>query len=294
MKTLEERNKNYLNMYLPRIRAEIKRKFWMIGSFIFIWAFLKITLNFSLPAPSFFIMSFLLLFNSLSYVLFQKSKNIKAEMAIDWHFLAVFLDIIAMAAMIYYLGGIVWIAPFFYSFIVANLFWLFPRDKAFFLTGACLLSLVTLAGLQYLGALPDFYAFPWDPWEAHEMQSLAYVVVTATGSLLVILILGFSSDFFRRTLEGQIKEIRIAEKKLRETKELLEIEVKNKTADLAIEKKRLEQEITNRTKELEERHKAVQKRTKELEFSHQTAIEREIRMVEIKERISQLENKKNG
>ena len=288
------KNNNQIDSYLPRIRADIQRKFWMQGGFFLVAIFLKLVTKVILPIPLFLIVLFLSLINAGNYILFIKDKRKKAETVIDWYFLTVFLDIIALTVAIYYLGGIVWIGPFFYSLTIVNLFWLFPKNKAFFLIGACLLSLVTLISLQYLGAIPDFYAFPWDPWEENIVQSLPYVVVTAIGSLVVILILGFSNDLFRRTLERQITEISRAGKNLGRTKELLEIEVKNQTADLFQKKENLEKEIEERTKELEERKKNVQTRIKELERFHKVAVEREIKMIELKERISRLKDEEEN
>ena len=111
-------------------------------------------------------------------------------------------------------------------------------------------------------------------------------------SLAIIGILGYSSDLFRQKLDKQILQIKKAGEDLKVAKEFLEIEIKNKTSDLAAEKKKLEEEVAGRTRELEETIRISQRRLSELEDFHQEAVRKELEMIEIKDKIA--ENKKDG
>lgn len=91
-------------------------------------------------------------------------------------------------------------------------------------------------------------------------------------------------------LEKEVAERQMAQKDLQEKALLLEDEIKKRQmAQEAVEKlnKELEQRVRERTTELEEKNAELQK-------TLQTFVGRELRMVELKERIRELEGQSSG
>lgn len=274
--------------YLPRIKADINGRFPMIGSFLVLSIFLKLILKNNFSTTICLIVFLILLFSFVDLLIFKKFEKKSPQIVIDSYFANNCLDVLLLAVVIYLLGGIGWIGPFFYSLVIINIFWLFPKDKAIFLITLCLLSLIILVGLQYFRFLPDFYIF--SP-EKRNMQDFYYAFATTIASLAIIFFLSYYSDIFRRILDNQILNLEAAKRKLTGTKKKLEDEANSRTEELAKEKRRLEIEITTRTRELEDRKKIAQERVRELERFHGTAVARELEMVRLKEQITKLKNK---
>jgi len=78
-----------------------------------------------------------------------------------------------------------------------------------------------------------------------------------------------------------IKDLRESYSALEEAKTVLEIKVKARTRELRELAEGLEEEVKRRTAE-------VQERMKELERFHKLAVDRELKMIELKEEIKKL------
>jgi len=284
-KKMEEIHNNKTHDRLPRVRTYIERKFWVIGGFFIVATFLRLVFSKVFLETIISIIIFLFLFNCINLFVFNKFKNKSAKLIIDFYFLSTFLDIILMAIIIYFLGGIIWLSPFFYSLIMVNLFFLFPKNKAIFLNGLCLVSLIFLIALEYSKAIPYFSFSPWGPENENNVQNTYYALITTIGALAVIFFLSFSSDLFRQTLEAQIVKIKETETEIKKNKNKLEVEIGKRTKDLVDEKKNLEKEVEKRTNELEKRKEVVQVRVKELGELHRIAVTKELEMIELKEKI---------
>lgn len=274
--------------YLSRIKTDIRGRFWIFGGFAVLLTLLRVFLGEAFSDTVTLIVIFLFLFNFINLFFFNKFKNKSEKLIINLYFLIVFLDIILVTIIIHFLGGITWLAPFFYSLIIVNLFWLFPKNKAIFLNGTCLIFLVFLVILEHIGVIPYFPFSPWQVGGENNVQNIYYAIITAFGASTIIFFLSFSSDLFRQDLEVQITKIKEAKEEIKKTKDRLEIEVAKRSKDLIAEKKILEKEMRRRTNELEERKRAIQLRIQELEESHRIAIGRELKMVELKEKIAKL------
>jgi signal transduction histidine kinase len=219
---------------------------------------------------------------------FKRFKDKFPGLTVDIYFVGTCLDILSLTIIIYFLGGLSWIGPFFYSLVIINVFWFLPVDKAIFVIGLSFFSLASLISLGYFEVIPNFYVF--SPTE--NIQNFYYFFTTALGAATIVFFLSYGSNTFRRILDDQIENLQMAEKKLQEVKEVLAIEVQERTEDLEREKKRLEEEVKKRTKELEERKKVAQAKAEELGKFHNMAVERELEMVQLKEEIANFKNKK--
>ncbi|MFC1629985.1 hypothetical protein ACFL06_00420 [Patescibacteria group bacterium] len=271
--------------YLSRIQTDAKKKLFMLGTFLALSIFFQFLLKDAFSSKVSVIIGIIILYSVFTFFVLTKLQKRKPQLIIDVYFLSICLDIVFLTVIIYFLGGITWIAPFFYSLILVNIFWIFPEGKAFFLIGLSLFFLSSMVALQYLEILPTIYLFL--PGEG-SLQNLNYTILTVSGSLAVIIFLSYASDVYRRILNKQIEGLKRVQAQLKTAKESLEIDVVKKTKSLEEEKKNLESEVKKRTKELEEKKILSQERVKELEKFHTAAVERELEMVQLKEKIIKL------
>lgn len=86
-----------------------------------------------------------------------------------------------------------------------------------------------------------------------------------------------------------IKELNKMKEALEEEKKVLEIKVRARTRELRELTETLEQQILEKTKELRENQAKLQKKLEELEKFHRFAVGRELRILELKKRIRELE-----
>lgn len=86
-----------------------------------------------------------------------------------------------------------------------------------------------------------------------------------------------------------IKELNKMKEALEEEKKVLEIKVRARTRELKELTEALEEQVLERTRELRESQEKLQKKVEELEKFHRLAVGRELRMLELKKRISELE-----
>ncbi len=90
----------------------------------------------------------------------------------------------------------------------------------------------------------------------------------------------------QKNLENKVME---RTRELEEAKMVLEIKVRARTRELRELAESLEKKVRERTKALEESQKELQRKVRELEKFHQLAVERELKMLEMKKRIRELE-----
>lgn len=90
----------------------------------------------------------------------------------------------------------------------------------------------------------------------------------------------------QRSLEKKVQE---RTQKLEEAKSVLEIKVRARTRDLRDLATTLEERVRERTKEFQESQKELQKKVEELERFHKLAVGRELKMLELKKKIKELE-----
>lgn len=283
-------NLNYIpSDFIPRIKADLDRSVFLIGGFFLLIIFLKVGLKMPLPNEIFLMLLLLLLIASFLMFFFRKLKDKEPEKTIKLHFVYNIFQMVFLTIIVYYTGGITWITPIFYTFAIINSFWIYPRNLSVLVLAWCSALFISLTALQYLRILPAFYIF--HPLEQN-FQNFYYVLLTTIGALAVLFFVGFFSNTFYTLLNNKIRELEKTRKTLEKTKIILKIEFRKKTEEAEEGKIKLEAEVKGKTKELEEKRKAVQEKVKELEKFHAVAVEREIKMINLKREISKIRKSK--
>lgn len=271
--------------FVPRIKADLNRTIFLLGGFFFFLFFLKAGLNIPLPKELFLLIIVLFALSSFLMFVFRKFRDREPAKLIQFHFGYNILQIVLTTIIIFYTGGITWITPFFYSFIIVNSFWIYPKRLAILILSWCNILLISLTILQYFRILPGIYIFR--P-EEKTFENFSYVFLTTVGALAILFFIGFFSNTFYTLLNNKIKELKIVGKRLEETKKSLETEIRNRTKEAEEIKTKLEKEVRERAKELEERRRIVQEKVKELEESHAITVTRELKMIKLKNKIAKL------
>ncbi len=91
------------------------------------------------------------------------------------------------------------------------------------------------------------------------------------------------------SFNAMVEDLRKSRQALEEEKASLEIKVRARTKELQELNQALEQKVKERTKELEKSKEEIQKRADELEKFYQLTVGRELKMIELKQRIKKLE-----
>lgn len=280
-------DKNFIteaSEFTPRIKADLDRKILLIGGFFIFLLFLKVGLKIAVPQELFLLIP-LLLFGAFFLIFFFRKFRLKRpEMIIKFYFSYHIFEAIFLTVIIYYLGGVTWIAPYFYVFYIVNGFWIYPRNLALLMLIWCNLLFASLVTLQYFRIVPGLYIFQA---KEQSLQDYLYVFLTTTGALIVLGFVGFFSNAFYTLLNNKIKELQEARRELEKIKKILEIEVQARTRKTAIEKEKLGEEVRVKTKELEEERKILEEKVQELEKLLERAVSRELKMIELKEKVAE-------
>ncbi|MCH8741328.1 hypothetical protein IH779_00220 [Patescibacteria group bacterium] len=276
--------------FLPRIEADIDQRFLIVSFFLLIMLVSSVGFKILLPDILFLLVALVAL-SSIPVDLFIKSvKEKNPQTAINYYFSYLLFDLFVLTLIVNFIGGISWIIPSIYLFYIVTIFWLFPKAQAIFLLGFTIFLLILLVAGNYSGILPHFTVFSI---EDKNPQNLNFVLLTTIAALSILVFLGYSGDIFYRLLDKKIKELQKKGKQLLLTKKILEDEVENKTVELQEERKEMEELVEEKTRELEEKKNIVAIKVKELEKFHKTAIARELKMAEIKEKIANIKEFKS-
>jgi hypothetical protein len=267
---------------IPQIKTDIDRKIILITGFFLLLILLRAGLGVPLPKELFLLLIVLAVGGSILMYFFLKFGIKKPATTIKVHFGYNIVEAALLTIIIYYVGGITWIAPIFYSFNIINSFWFYPRKLAVILLISSIIFFTSLVILEYLNILPAFYVFP--PNELN-FKNPYYTFTTTIAALIVLLVIGSFSNTFYTLLNKQIEGIRMVRNNLERVKRKFEVEVLKRTKETEEEKKKLEEEVRERTKELEEKKRVAQEKVKELEKFHELAVNRELKMVELKREI---------
>ena len=108
-----------------------------ISCFLFLMLVFKLFLNVSFTDLLFFSVSLMLITTVIYGVVVSRIKNPSASLIVYAHFAYMILDLINLTVVIYFLGGVLWIGPIFYSYYIYINFLILPRRYAFFLIGYC-------------------------------------------------------------------------------------------------------------------------------------------------------------
>ncbi len=196
--------------------------------------------------------------------------------------------VIFLTVLIHYLGGIEGgLGLLFYSFVIMEISIILSPRQGMIITALAVLSFSVLALMEYSGIVPHYTAIVGTT----SYSSLKFLIITlAGGGLLGLSFTSFAagrfSHVYRRvgeTLEKEREELIKTRSELEEAKNNLEVRVRARTEELEKLTENLEGQVKQRTKEL-------QGKLEELEKFQKFAVDREIKMVELKKELE--ENKK--
>jgi hypothetical protein len=197
--------------------------------------------------------------------------------------------------IVYYIGGgTIFILALANILIIASSNPIFDnKNYSYFFFFFCLLLLIIFGFLEYFNVHPIYSSYPVEHLYHHYQIRSTLLSLIMAGILFAIIqsrLENFWSMFRKQTKELKLLNIKLEEKVKERTKELedaksiLEIKVQARTKELKELADNLESQVKKRTQELQER-------VNELERFHQLTVGRELKMVELKEKIRELEEK---
>lgn len=252
-----------------------------IAFLIFSLAF-KLIFNIPFSSTIFIIMVALFLLTFVVDHFVKKQTNIEKASFISFiHWL---ITITLITLIVYSLGSIWWIGisllmlPVMYSNI-----WL-SKKRGILLAIYASFCYAGIGLLEYFGIIPPqafFYVSP------ELYQDSFYLLTTiVVGSLVVFPYIAYMVNMFSDLLKKRNDKLVKTYAQLKDTKETLEVRVKARTRELEEASQSLEQKIVERTKELEEK-------VKELEKFQKFTVDREVKMVELKNELKKLKGMNN-
>jgi len=271
--------------YLARMKEVTRQRFFVIGGLFLSLIFERMILKVSFSAVLFFLTFLLFLLTFPAYWLFERSNIQNIKIVVDIYFFYLLFELIILTLVVYFAGGITWVAPALYLFYAITVFWFFPSGKAIFLVIYMSLLLIVLVSLQYFGILgqPRIFSI-----EEARIQNFPYFFSTTVIILAVLGYLGYSSNIFFRLLSRKIEKLRNAEGKLKKAKNFLEREAEQRTKELTQEKENLEDRVREKTAELEEEKRELELKVSDLEKVYRVAVDRELKIAELKKKIIDL------
>jgi hypothetical protein len=189
--------------------------------------------------------------------------------------------------IIHYIGGTEWVGIFIYFFVIIEANIILPGRRGTLITFLAIIFYSSLAYLEYFGIIPHHEFFLSGPNLYRNPSYLSFIILVGAffGFNYVGLITSNFSNVYRRIsniLRGERKELVKVQLQLEEAKTSLEIRVRARTEELENLTGHLEEQVKERTKESEDK-------VKELERFQKFAVGRELKMVELKQRIKKLE-----
>lgn len=200
------------------------------------------------------------------------------------------IDFVFLTVITYAIGVSDWLGPMFFLIVLAMGGLLLPKAKALLLSFLGFAFYTGLVAFDYFGLIPHRSLFPGPPLYQSPYFVLSHVVVTGVIFYFVGEVVGSFSEALRKRTKELAKERRKAEAALsrsREMENILKIRVKARTRELRELVERREKVIEERTEELE-------KRVKELKKFRELTVGRELKMIELKDKIEELKSKVKG
>jgi hypothetical protein len=216
----------------------------------------------------------------LSHSYFIKEKKNKEDLAV-FHFKNTIIDILLLTVVIHYFGGVEWLGGIFYVAILAWTSNILLKKQGLVLALLAVCFYASLVLLEYFQILPHRDAFGFSSgFYQNPGFVFVQILVLTSGLFFIAENYGNFSEVFRKKQEKLIE----AQEQVEEAKAVLEIKVRARTRELKELSNSLESQVKERTKE-------IQEKMKELEKFQKLAVNRELRMVELKQKINELEKK---
>jgi len=171
-----------------------------------------------------------------------------------------FIFYLLMPLLISHFGSVIYypVTLFFSLYIIVSNPIFNSRIYSYFFFCLTFLMIITLAAFEYFGLYPSYPAFPVET--LYRTGQLKNITFSLLFPLLIFSVIQFYIDNFWEAFRKQAKEL-----------------------------KKLNMELEERVKE---RTKELQKRVNQLERFHKLTIGRELKMIELKKRIKELEKQK--
>ncbi|MCD6550541.1 hypothetical protein J7K24_03300 [bacterium] len=196
----------------------------------------------------------------LTYPVFWIHTKIKTAVWINnFHLFWVSCELLFLTMIVHFLGSIAWIIPSFYLFFALHenfLFGKLQRVSMLFLTLGFFLGLVLLEFIGLINAYNIF--FP----SINVYGNYPYTIMTVLVMLGMIIFSFFTTNVFRRELREKIEE-----------------------------KIRINRDLIKTQESLRKANEELNKRIKMLEQIHKLTLDREMKMIELKEKIKKLQEK---
>lgn len=212
----------------------------------------------------------------LIFYLLLKKENKKTKIE-NLNFAYVFIDFIFLSFLIYYGGGLGWVLPFLFLGFLSFSYVILYRGRAFLITIFLLYMVIFLGASDYFGILPTNLPFGFG---FH--NNFRYVFSTTLILCGLIISLSITLNFFAGSLQRQRELLKERYREEEEIKQSLEIRVKARIQELKEISKKLDKEVMDKEKELNEK-------ILELEEASRQAVKKELRMIELKKEIKEME-----
>lgn len=245
----------------------IKRSMSSVALMIFVFFLLSVVgaIFFKLSiAKEIFIVELLWLF--LIYPVFWLHTKIKTAVWVNnFHLFWVSCELLFLTIIIHFLGSIAWIAPSFYLFFSLYENFLFGRLQRISMLFLTLGSYLIMVSMEFIGLVNNYNIFfP----SINVYRNYSYTVMTIAVTVGMIVFSFLTTNIFREELEEKIKE-----------------------------KMRINQDLLKAQGSLQKANEELNKRIKMLERVHKLTLNREMKMIELKEKIKDLQEqlkKKNS
>jgi hypothetical protein len=230
--------------------------------------------------------AFLFFLNVISEFLVKKvwvKQNL--EEVTQGYFIFQAVELMALLLLIYFLGALLFWGIAVLIMYITFCFLIFTR-KTYPWVIALLATAVyfALALLEYFGILPYMNIYHL---EKKVIQKPSFLIPTFAFTAGLLITLAFYLDIFSKSWEDSFKELKLKLREIREKEEKL-AQIKENLEEKLKEKEREIRELTlqfNQERHLREKEA---QRLKELETFHKLAVERELKMKELKEEIGRL------
>lgn len=185
-----------------------------------------------------------------------------------------------LTIIVYANGGIVWIGAIFYIFTIIYSNIVLTKIKGTVVSLVAFLWFGALACLEYFQIITYI---PLAQFRENLYLDPRYVVTTLSFILLVFVLSGFATSALTDILRKKTEELEKTKFQLEKSKAVLEERVSARTKELQDVANNLDEQVQKRTEELEDKMKDL-KRFQEL------SVDRELKMVELKEEIKKIKN----
>ena len=278
-------NNGELKDILARILPTIKLRKITIGAAIIITIGVlasKLTLYPEYIRDAFIIL--LIWFASVYWFEFLIRKTKTASETSNLYFGYQMVEFFFITLIVYNNGGVEWIGAIFFIFVIVYGNIVLSKFKGLIISTTGCVFYTLLAILEYFGFIPFRAAYPTG---ANFYQDLNYLLITIPFVWFTFYFIGWAANLFTDLLRKRTLELDKTKIALEEAKTILEIKVKARTRELRELAEKREEEIQERTKELQDQ-------VKELERFQRLTVGRELKMIELKKKIRELEKKSKG